>query len=99
MQHNHQLSNTTHTVEMAQIAELNGGLRESARSQAIRASLLGLQGVEVPSGSDDDHSPERSEHRGREPRHWQSIAASDAASIAPSGSRRSRTRLGPSRSR
>ncbi len=55
MKHIHQLPNTTHTVEMAQIAELNGGLRESENSQAIRASLLGLQGVEVPSGSDDDH--------------------------------------------
>jgi hypothetical protein len=55
MQH-HQLPSTTHTVEMAQIAELNGGLREGERSQAIRASLLGLQGVESSSASDDDHS-------------------------------------------
>jgi hypothetical protein len=56
MHHKHQLSRTTHTVEMAQIAELNEGLRESKRAQAISASLLGLQGVEASSGSDDDHS-------------------------------------------
>jgi hypothetical protein len=56
MHHKHQLSSTTHTVEMAQIAELNGGLRESKRAQAISASLLGLQGVEASSGSEDDHS-------------------------------------------
>jgi hypothetical protein len=56
MQHNHQLPSTTHTVEMEQIAELSSGLGERDPSQAIRASLLGLQGVELSSGSDDDHS-------------------------------------------
>jgi hypothetical protein len=56
MRHHYQLPSTTHTVEMAQIAELNGGLREREGSQAIRASLLGLQGAEVSSGSDDELS-------------------------------------------
>ena len=51
MQHDHQLPSTTHTVEMDQIAELNSGLGERDPSQAIRASLLGLQGVELTSGS------------------------------------------------
>lgn len=55
MQHRHRLPSTTHTVEMAQIAELNGGLRETERSQSIRASLLGLQGVEMSSGRDEEH--------------------------------------------
>lgn len=56
MKHTHHLPSTTHTVEMAQIAELNDGVRERERSQAIRASLLGLEGVGLSSGSDDDHS-------------------------------------------
>lgn len=51
MKHDHHLPSTTHTVEMAQIAELNRGLRE--RAQAIRASLLGLGGVELSSVGDD----------------------------------------------
>ena len=56
MHHKHQLSSTTHTVEMEQIAELNGGLRQSEHPQAISASLLGLQGMDASYGSDDDHS-------------------------------------------
>jgi hypothetical protein len=52
MEHHHQLSRTTHTVEMEQIEELNNGLRERDPSQAIRASLLDLQEVELTSGSD-----------------------------------------------
>ena len=56
MQRNHQVPSTTHTVEMEQIAELSIGLRERDPSQAISASLLGLQGVQLPSGSDDEHS-------------------------------------------
>jgi hypothetical protein len=54
MQHDHQVPSTTHTVEMRQMAELDSGLRERDPSQAIRASLLGLQGVELSSDSDDD---------------------------------------------
>ena len=53
MEHNHQLPRTTHTVEMEQIAELNGGLREGDPSPAIRASMLGLQGAELSAGSDE----------------------------------------------
>ena len=54
MQHGHRLSGTTHTVEMEQIAELSSALRERDPSQAISASLLGLQGADMSSGSDDD---------------------------------------------
>ncbi len=52
MQHRHQISSTTHTVEMAQIAEINDGLRERESGHAIRASLLGIQGVKLSSGND-----------------------------------------------
>jgi hypothetical protein len=56
MPHDHHLPSTTHTVEMAQIAELNGGLCERERSQEIRASDLGLQGAGLTSGRDKDRS-------------------------------------------
>jgi len=52
--HPHQVPSTTHTVEMEQMAELSSGLRERDPSQPISASALGLQGVELISGSDDD---------------------------------------------
>ena len=51
MQHGHQLSGTTHTVEMEQLAELSSALRARDPSQAISASLLGLEGVGLFSGS------------------------------------------------
>jgi hypothetical protein len=54
MRHRHQVSSTTHTVEMAQIAEINDGLREHESSHAIPASLLGMQGVKLAPGNDDD---------------------------------------------
>jgi len=50
MQHHHQLSGTTHTVELEQLAELIDGLAERDPSEAISASLLGLQGAELTSG-------------------------------------------------
>ena len=55
MQHSHQISRTTHTVEMAQIAEINDGLRAREGTRAIRASLLGMQGVKRSPGSNDDN--------------------------------------------
>ena len=54
MRHRHQVSVTTHTVEMAQIAEINNGLRERESAHAIRASLLGMQGVKLSPGNDDN---------------------------------------------
>ena len=54
MRHRHQVSITTHTVEMAQIAEINNGLRERESAYAIRASLLGMQGVKLSPGNDDN---------------------------------------------
>ena len=54
MRHRHQVSSTTHTVEMAQIAEINNGLRERESAHAIRASLLGMQGVKLSPGNDDN---------------------------------------------
>jgi len=50
MQHHHQLSGTTHTVELDQLAELNNGLAERDPSEAIAASVLGLQGAVLTSG-------------------------------------------------
>jgi len=57
MLHRHQISSTTHTVEMAQIAAINDRLRARESAQAIHASNLGMQGVELSSGSvhDNDH--------------------------------------------
>lgn len=54
MPHRHQISSTTHTVEMAQIAAINNRLREWEGAHAINASLLGMQGVKLASGSVDD---------------------------------------------
>ena len=54
MPHRHQISSTTHTVEMAQIAAINNRLREREGAHAINASLLGMQGVKLASGSVDD---------------------------------------------
>ena len=56
MRRRHQISSTTHTVEMAQIAEINDNLREREGSYAIRASLLGMQGVKLSPGGHDDGS-------------------------------------------
>jgi len=39
---------------MAQIAEINNGLRERESAHAIRASVLGMQGVHLSPGNDDD---------------------------------------------
>lgn len=52
----HQAPRTTHTVEMEQMAELSRGLRERDPAQPISASVLGLHGRELSSGSDDDDS-------------------------------------------
>jgi hypothetical protein len=49
----HQISSTTHTVEIEQLAELSSGLLERDPAQPISASALGLQGSELSSGSDD----------------------------------------------
>jgi hypothetical protein len=54
MPHRHQISSTTHTVEMAQIAAINDRLRERESAHAIHASQLGMQGVKLSSGSGDD---------------------------------------------
>jgi hypothetical protein len=54
MRHRHQVSSTTHTVEMAQIAEINDGLRKRESADAIRASALGMQGAHLSPGDDDD---------------------------------------------
>ena len=54
MHHRHQVSPTTHTVEMAQIAAINDRLREREGAHAINASLLGMQGVKLSSGREDD---------------------------------------------
>ncbi len=54
MHHRHQVSLTTHTVEMAQIAAINDRLREREGAHAISASLLGMQGVKLSSGREDD---------------------------------------------
>lgn len=54
MRRRHQISSTTHTVEMAQIAEINDRLREREGAHAIRASLLGMQGVKLSPGRDGD---------------------------------------------
>ena len=54
MPHRHQISSTTHTVEMAQIAAINNRLHEWEGGHAINASLLGMQGVKRVSGSVDD---------------------------------------------
>ena len=54
MHHRHQVSPTTHTVEMAQIAAISDRLREREGAHAINASLLGMQGVKLSSGREDD---------------------------------------------
>ena len=57
MQHHHQLSGTTHTVELEQLAELSNGLAELDPSEAISASLLGLQGAELTSDGAEGRLP------------------------------------------
>ena len=54
MPHRHQISRTTHTVEMAQIAAINDRLRERESTHAIHASQLGMQGVKLSLGIGDD---------------------------------------------
>ena len=49
MHHRHQVSSTTHTVEMAQIAAINDRLRERDSTREIRAGDLGMEGVELSS--------------------------------------------------
>ena len=41
---------------MAQIAEINNGLRERESADAIPASVLGMQGVHLSPGDDEDDS-------------------------------------------
>jgi|SRR5471030_225061 hypothetical protein len=55
MPRRHQISTTTHTVEMAQIAAINDRLRERESAHPINASLLGMQGVKLSSGSVGDN--------------------------------------------
>jgi hypothetical protein len=57
MQHHHQLSGTTHTVELEQLAELSNGLAELDPSEAVSASLLGLQGAELTSDGAEGRLP------------------------------------------
>lgn len=55
MRHRHQVSSATHTVEMAQIAEINDGLRERESEDPILAPLLGMQGMKSSRSGDDDN--------------------------------------------
>jgi hypothetical protein len=55
--HHHQLSGTTHTVELEQLAELSEGLAGRDPGEAISASLLGLQGAELTSDGADGRLP------------------------------------------
>jgi hypothetical protein len=57
MQHHHQLSGTTHTVELEQLAELSDGLAGRDPGEAISASMLGLQGAELTSEGADGGLP------------------------------------------
>jgi len=55
MPYKHEVSRTTHTVEMTQIAELNDRLSKRDATEAISASELGLEGSALLPVGDAGH--------------------------------------------